>query len=310
MNEVYMKKTPILEVRHASISFSQYHGLVAKRDLRVISDLSVDLFEGEMVAVVGASGSGKSLLAHAVMGILPDNASLSGELMYCGERLTPERTRLLRGKEIVLVPQSVAYLDPLMKVGPQLRKGARDAESRLKASGLLGRYGLSPDVERKYPFELSGGMARRVLISTAVMERPRLVIADEPTPGLNASVARRVLAHFREIADDGAAVLLITHDLELAAEAADRVVVFYAGTTIEEARASDFESESKLRHPYTKALWRAMPANGFEAIQGAQPYASDVPSGCSFRLSCERATKRCSGEIPYRELDGGYVRCV
>ena len=154
---------------------------------------------------------------------------MEGEIRYDGERLTPGRVEALRGREIVLVPQGVTYLDPLMKVGPQIRRGKRSPEARAKSRSVLERYGLGAETEELYPFELSGGMARRVLISTAVMETPRLVIADEPTPGLDARAAGRILGHFREIADAGAGMLLITHDLELALTIADRVVVFYAG---------------------------------------------------------------------------------
>lgn len=262
-----MDRIPILDIQNLSVSFSQYVDMFRKNDLQVIKDLNLKLFEGEVVAVVGASGSGKSLLAHAILGILPYNASFSGRMSYCGEPLTQMRIEQLRGKEIVLVPQSVSYLDPLMKVGFQIRKSVNDKRSKEKMLQTLNRYGLGEEVEKLYPFELSGGMARRVLISTAVMDSPRLVIADEPTPGIHIDAAKQVLGHFRKIADDGAAVLIITHDLELAIEAADRVVVFYAGMTLEEAQASDFSDESKLSHPYTRALWRAMPQNGFRAIE-------------------------------------------
>ena len=146
----------------------------------------------------------------------PYNASLTGALFYNGAPLTPQRQKAIRGKELVLVPQSVSYLDPLMKVGPQVRNGRRDEAARNRSRAVLARYGLDPQVEERYPFQLSGGMARRVLISTAVMEQPRLVIADEPTPGLHPQAAQRVLGHFQELADQGAGVLLITHDLELA----------------------------------------------------------------------------------------------
>ncbi len=177
---------------------------------------------------------GKEPAAHGVLGILPYNASWSGEISYYGEKLTEKRMEGLRGKEIVLVPQSVSYLDPLMKAGTQIRKGKRDQGSRNESLKTLRRYGLDETVEKLYPFELSGGMTRRILISTAVMERPKLVIADEPTPGLHLEAAKRVLSHFREMADEGAGVLLITHDLELALKVADRIVVFYAGTSVEE----------------------------------------------------------------------------
>ena len=151
---------------------------------------------------------------------------------------------------------------------------------------------------------------RRILISTALIEEPKLVIADEPTPGLEVKAAKRAMGHFRELADRGAGVLVITHDLELAFNTADRIVVFYAGSTVEEAGISDFENEETLRHPYTKALWRALPQNGFQFIEGTQPYAKDMPRGCPFSPRCSMCTKACAGEVPYRQVRGGRVRCL
>ena len=245
-----------------------------------------------------------------VMGILPYNAEMGGEILYCGEPLTEKRICALRGKEIVMVPQSTSYLDPLMKVGTQICKGKKDPERKKKLDGIFRRYGLAEEVQEQYPFELSGGMTRRVMISTAMIEEPKLVIADEPTPGLHLKAAKRAMEHFRELADMGAGVLIITHDLELALETADRVLVFYAGYTLEDAKTEDFRQEKTLRHPYTKALWRAMSQNGFHYIDGVQPYVKDMPEGCPFAPRCEKCTEKCRGEIPYREVNGGYVRCV
>ena len=304
------EKRNVLSIEHLSISFSRYERGFRRTNLNAIRDLSLTVGEGEMVAVVGASGSGKSLLAHAVLGILPYNASWSGTMTYCGEMLTEARMKALRGKEIVLVPQSVSYLDPLMRVGEQVRNGKQDRESRKKSLAVLGRYGLDEKTERLFPFQLSGGMTRRILISTAVMETPRLVIADEPTPGLHITAARRVLSHFREIADQGAGVLLITHDLELALDTADRIVVFYAGTNLEEVDSRDFAREQTLRHPYSRALFRAMPEHGFSAAPGAQPFAGELPEGCPYGPRCPWAEEVCRGEVPYRELRGGRVRCA
>ena len=301
--------TPILEVEDLSISFLQYDRGTRRRMLPAIRRLDLTLEAGQVAAVVGSSGSGKSLLAHAVMGILPYNAVTGGRIDYDGVELTEKRIRALRGREIVLVPQSVSYLDPLMKAGAQVRKGRKDSESRRKCREVLARYGLGKETEELYPFELSGGMTRRVLISTAVMEKPGLVIADEPTPGLHLEAAKRVLTHFREIADEGAGVLLITHDLELALEAADRIVVFYAGTNVEEASVSDFEEEERLRHPYTKALFRAMPQHGFVPVSGSQPYGKDFPAGCPYAARCELADGACGKEVEYTGLRGGKVRC-
>ena len=140
--------------------------------------------------------------------------------------LQKKRICALRGKEIVMVPQSTSYLDPLMKVGTQICKGKKDPERKKKLDGIFRRYGLAEEVQEQYPFELSGGMTRRVMISTAMIEEPKLVIADEPTPGLHLKAAKRAMEHFRELADMGAGVLIITHDLELALETADRVLVF------------------------------------------------------------------------------------
>ena len=300
---------PVLEVKDLSISFTQYQGGTRRRVLPVIRRLSLTIEAGQVVAVVGSSGSGKSLLAHGILGILPYNSHMEGELRYRGEPLTPRRAEQLRGKEIVLVPQGVTYLDPLMKVGPQLRGGRRDAHARTQSRAVLARYGLGPETEERYPFELSGGMARRVLIATAAAHSPRLLIADEPTPGLDARAAGRILGHFQEIAQQGAGVLLITHDLELALTIAQKVAVFYAGETVEEAGAEDFAA-GRLRHPYTNALWNALPQNGFTPIPGSQPWPGEEGSGCPFAPRCPRRSAACAGDIPWRTVNGGQVRCL
>ncbi len=303
-------KKVILDIRNFSVSFEQYEKGLKKTKLSTIRELDVTIHEGEMVAVVGSSGSGKSLLAHGILGILPYNATLGGEIYYDVELLTEEKKEALRGNEIVLVPQSVAYLDPLMKIGPQIRKGKKDTASKEKLDGIFKGFHLKEEVQNLYPFEMSGGMNRRVLVSTALMGNPRLVIADEPTPGLHMDMVRRVMSHFREMADQGAGVLLITHDLEQAMAVADRVVVFYAGTTVEDADVKDFEKEESLRHPYSKALWRALPQNGFQFIGGVQPYVKDLPEGCPFGPRCEKCTEDCKGSIPYRKVRDGWVRCI
>lgn len=305
-----MEKEKVLEINHMKISFCQYQKGMQQTKLPVIRDLSVTIHAGEMVAIVGSSGSGKSLLAHGIMGILPYNATMEGEIRYCEETLTDRKIKKLRGKEIVLVPQSTSYLDPLMKVGQQICKGKKDPEKKRKLDQIFEKYSLDKKVQDQYPFELSGGMTRRIMISTALIETPKLVIADEPTPGLDPKLARRAMEHFRQLADMGAAVLVITHDLELALETVDRIQVFYAGYTIEDARTADFEREETLRHPYTRALWRAMPKNGFHYIDGVQPYARDMKPGCPFAPRCEKCVDKCYGEVPWHLSGNGYVRCI
>ncbi len=303
---------PVLQIKGVSISFTQYSGGLQQAELPVIRDLSLTVRPGQVVAVVGASGSGKSLLAHGILGLLPYNSRMEGEILYEGAPLTASRAAKLRGKEIALVPQGVTYLDPLMKVGAQLCRGRRDAETKARYRAALQRYGLGPETEELYPFELSGGMARRVLIASAVAEQPRLIIADEPTPGLDARAAARILGHFKELAEEGAGVLLITHDLELALTIADRVTVFYAGETMEEAAAADFRDPARLRHPFTRALWNAAPGNGFQPLAGSQPYPGTVTKGCPFAAQCGRCRADCTAaqSIPLRPLRGGMVRCL
>lgn len=306
-----MKKEPILSVKDLSVSFQMYDNGLEKYDLKVISNLTLDVRPGEIVAIAGSSGSGKSLLAHAVMGLLPENASISGELSYKGKVLSQKEKEALRGKEMALVPQSVSYLDPLMKVGTQVRGRKADKEIIKAQREIFRRFHLDEKTEQLYPFQLSGGMARRVLVSTAVLSGAEVIIADEPTPGLDLEMALEALKIFRELSDEGKAVILITHDIDLAFHIADRIAVFYAGTTVEIAAAKDFlEGVDALRHPYSKALWKALPQNGFEPIPGFQPYAKYLPKGCLFSPRCPHKTKECEENIPMREVRGGYVRCI
>ena len=304
------KKETLLEIHDLSVSFRMYdHGL-EQTDLKVISDLHLTVYPGEIVAIAGSSGSGKSLLASAILGILPGNATVHGHISYKGQQLSAERQRQLRGTKIALVPQSVAYLDPLLKVGQQA-DGHKKPYPTEKRRSLFKRFGLPDKTEQLYPYQLSGGMARRVLVSTALITDSELIIADEPTPGMSLNQALEALKMFREMANEGKAVILITHDIDLAFAFADRVAVFYAGTTVETAPASDFKKgPDALRHPYSKALWRALPQNGFHSIEGFQPYAGNLPKGCLFAPRCPYKTSKCEEGIPpVTEVRGGEVRC-
>ena len=299
--------TPILDVVDYSLSFLMYEKGLRRRQLHVIDQLSMDIRAGEVLAVVGSSGSGKSLMANAILGILPENAITSGEIRYKGTPTSEKLLGGLRGRQIAYVPQSVNNLDPRMKVGSQV-VGVYGTKARMRE--VFRRYGLGPEVEDMYPFQLSGGMARRVLISMAVMHDVELVVADEPTPGMTLEMAADTLKNFREMADRGAAVLIITHDVDLALLAADRVAVFYAGTIVEIAPRADFAGDgAALRHPYTRALWRALPQNQFEPIEGLQPYAGTIRVGCRFADRCPNRTEACGRDMPMRELRGGEVRC-
>ena len=300
----------LLEIHDLSVSFRMYDGALEQKELQVISDLHLTVRPGEIVAVAGSSGSGKSLLASAILGILPGNATVKGALRYKGQELTPNVQKKLRGTEIALVPQSIAFLDPLMKVGKQA-DGHKKPYPAEKRRSLFKRFSLPENTEKLYPFQLSGGMARRVLVSTALITDAQLIIADEPTPGMSLDQALEALQRFRELANEGKGVILITHDIDLAFEFADRVAVFYAGTTVETAPVEDFKTGTEaLRHPYSKALWRALPQNGFVPIDGFQPYAGNLPKGCLFSPRCPYATAECYEKTPpTQELRGGEVRC-
>jgi len=295
----------LLSVSGLSVVFRMYDRGFTQRDLKVISNLNINVTAGEVHAVAGSSGSGKSLLAHAILGILPRNATVEGQINYAGEALNEQRLRRLRGREIALVPQSVDYLDPLMRVGRQVSRDRSAVEK------VFSRYRLDMAVASLFPHQLSGGMMRRVLCATAVVGGARLIIADEPTPGMSKDLADRAMKHFRDLADEGAAVMLITHDIDLALAYADRISVFYAGTTVETALASDFDSEHTLRHPYTKALWRALPRNGFQPTNGFQPASGELPEGCCFADRCQMRSDACLRDsIQPRHLRGGEVSCL
>lgn len=243
-----------------------------QREVEVIHSLSLSVHEGEIVAVVGASGSGKTLLADAVLGLFEPNALVRGRIWFDGAPMDAATLAAERGRGIALVPQSVASLDPLMRVGRQVegaacgRGAARRADAarrRARRRELFARYGLSEDVARLYPHELSGGMARRVLLCCALMESPKLIIADEPTPGLDLPLAVAALADLRAFADAGGGVVLITHDIELALTVADRVAVFRDGTVVEETAVASFVDPALLAHPFSRELWHALPEHGF-----------------------------------------------
>ena len=308
-----MKKEPILSVKDLGISFSQYTKGLRRRELEVITNLDIDLYEGEILAVVGSSGSGKSLLAHAILGILPDNATTEGNIIYKGKTLTLKDKEKLRGREIVFIPQSVNFLDPLMKVSKQVKISIENKEEANKRQrDIFNKYGLDKKVDNLYPFELSGGMAKKVLLSTALVSDCKVIIADEPTPGLDEKSLNEALKDFRNIADSGRAILMITHDIEAALKIADKIAVFYAGTTLEIANVNDFKGDGKnLRHPYSKALFNALPQNGFKPIKGSQPMPNELPKGCLFQDRCEYISEKCRLIRPNaRMVRDGMVRCL
>lgn len=270
----------LLQIEGFSIGFSRYEqaGLLSSKRVvsQVIEGLNLSVHVGEIVAIVGASGSGKSLLASAIMGLYEHNALVTGTIYYDGKLQTAQSLRALRAKEIALVPQSVSALDPLMKVGKQI------GGTHQRRRELFVRYHLDESVADLYPHQLSGGMARRVLLATALVNRPHLIVADEPTPGLDLELAVQAMDDFRAFANEGGAVLLITHDIELALRVADRIAVFNAGRIVEETAVENFASPDLLAHEFSRALWHALPEHDFQAA------AVSAEETCNAHASTER----------------------
>lgn len=285
----------LLQVEDLCVSFHRYdetdagHAADSRRpflqaaratqyEVEVLRNLSVAVHAGEIVAVVGASGAGKSLLADCVLGLFDAHATVTGRIWFDGEEQTAESLARLRGHAIALVPQSIEGLDPLMKVGKQVQGAgprATRAQRKARQQELFARFGLAPEAAGLYPFQLSGGMARRVLLCCALMGNPQLIVADEPTVGLDRELALNVLADFRAFANDGGGVMLITHDIELALQVADRVAVFRAGTVVEETAVANFASPDLLETDYARALWHALPEHDF-AVPDALTAASSA----------------------------------
>lgn len=305
----------MLEIDALSITFKRYDGWLARTELTPIRCLDLTIDKGQVVSVVGESGAGKSLLAHAILGLLPTNAVVSGKMTYQGKPLTPQRIRQLRGREIALIPQSVGFLNPLWRVGGQVARAARlsgkDTAAAVKArDSAFARYHLAEAVKTLFPYQISGGMARRVLTAAATVGNAQLVLADEPTSGMDAENSRNALAYLRNLADSGRSVLLITHDIEAAVQISEKVAVFRKGVTVEYADVQDFKGENFLRHPYTRQLFNALPGKAFtEAVNGSNDQSRD-DQGCVHCGACAQEQELCRKSPPSRkEIRNGWVRC-
>ncbi len=306
----------MLEVNNLSIGFVRYRKGLARDQRLPIRSLDLQVNQGQIVAVVGESGAGKSLLAHAVLGLLPHNAIVRGEMRFKGKRLTQAHQVKLRGRKIALIPQSVGFLNPLCRIKTQARRAAvlsghSPHEAAQAVNSAFERYLLGPEVKDMFAHQLSGGMARRVLTAMATVGRAELIIADEPTTGLDAQTVQESLKHLRCLADDGKAVMLITHDITAALTIADKVAVFHAGTTVEVAPAGAFNGSAKrLHHPYSRLLWRCMPQNSFIEWGNNCELSSNGDKGCRYRSICAHPKPRCHEKRPeIRPIENALVRC-
>ncbi|MAC78158.1 MAG: peptide ABC transporter ATP-binding protein [Rhodobacteraceae bacterium] len=293
--------------------------------LSLVDGVTLDIAPGEVVALVGESGSGKSLTALSVMGLLGEGLSVTGgRVVFDGLdlTLTPGALRRLRGQDIAMIFQEpVSSLNPLLPVGEQVAESlvvhgkASASEARKQAVEMLRRVGI-PEPDRRahqLPAELSGGMCQRVMIAAALISRPRLLIADEPTTALDVTIQAQILSLMSDLAAEaGTSVLLITHDMGVVAELADRVCVMYGGRVVEQGPVEDLFDMP--RHPYTSMLLRTIPrlddppGGELFAIRGSVPSPRDWPEGCRFRTRCPRATDACATR-PVLQGDSHRVAC-
>jgi len=295
--------------------------------LRPVDQVSYDIQEGEILGVVGESGAGKSMTGNAVIGLLDRPARItSGEIWLNGRRidqLQGEALRAVRGKEIGMVFQDpLTSLNPLLQIGEQLTEtmlahlGLSEADAKKRAIAALDEVGIPAASSRidSYPHEFSGGMRQRVVIALALCAEPSLVIADEPTTALDVSVQAQIIALLRRLCRErGTAVMLVTHDMGVIAEAADRVAVMYAGRLAELGPVRDVIQ--KPRHPYTEGLMGSTPLASrgqarLRQIPGAMPRLGRLPTGCAFHPRCPKAEGKCRQDPnPHLDADQGRSAC-
>jgi peptide/nickel transport system ATP-binding protein len=300
-----------------------YYG-TPRGPVRAVDGVSLDIAAGEIVGLVGESGCGKSTLGRGILGLLPEGAVSDGEVLYAGRNLVgmPSRElRRLRGPDLGLIFQEpMTRLNPLMRIEEHFRETIEqheqnldDREIRKRSLETLGRMGIPPTRFRQYPHEFSGGMRQRIMIALALVLRPKLLIADEPTTSLDVIVEAQILGILADLRRNfGTALLLITHNLGIVAESCDRVAVMYAGRIVEEGPARDVFIEPA--HPYTRELLRSiisLDTEELHSIPGAPPNLIDPPPACRFHPRCPNAMRVCAVKHPVevRLEDSRRVEC-
>ncbi|MET3942437.1 peptide/nickel transport system ATP-binding protein [Paenibacillus sp. PvP094] len=312
----------LLEIRHLRTNFRTRQGEVTSVD-----DVSFSLKAGETLCIVGESGCGKSVTSLSILRLLGRSGYISsGSIRFDGKDLAelPEQELVkLRGKEISMIFQDpMSSLNPVFTIGNQLTEtirlhlGMRAKEAKQYAVSLLKQVGF-PRAEQllgQYPHTLSGGMKQRVMIAMALACRPKLLIADEPTTALDVTIQAQILSLMKQIREEtGTSIMLITHDLGVVAEMADRIIVMYAGQVVEEAEV--YELFDHPEHPYTIGLMESIPHIEIEdtelrSIPGAVPSLQSMPCGCRFKDRCSRATAQCHTPPPLTEIREAHkVRC-
>jgi oligopeptide/dipeptide ABC transporter ATP-binding protein len=330
----------LLDVRHLNIEFlvqgratSGQVGRVPRQTLHAVRDLSFSIAPREVVGLVGESGSGKSITSLAIMRLLPPQARVTGEILFAGNGSVPrnlaaledDAMRQLRGSGIAMIFQEpMTALNPVMRVGEQIAEAVAAHHSISKKDAWQRAVDAMNDVAipeaarraRDYPHQLSGGMRQRIMIAMAIVNRPQLLIADEPTTALDVTIQAQILDLLAELRTKfGLAMLFISHDLAVVSQVADRVAVMYSGNLVElGARRDIFQAPA---HPYTRGLLHAVPdlktdrAAPLRTIEGTVPALSAMPPGCSFEPRCDFRIPECTRELPplVEVAAGHWARC-
>ena len=297
---------PLLEINQLSVSLQK-----RKQTLKAVDNLSLKIYSGEILGLVGESGAGKSMTGSAILGLIdPPLFISSGKIIFEGERID-QNTKNIRGSKISMIFQDpLVSLNPLRRIGDQLVEtiithfDVSKTQAFERAKSLLEEVGIDPSRINAYPHTFSGGMRQRVVIALALAPEPALIIADEPTTALDVSVQAQILDLLKKLAKErGTAIILITHDMGVIAETTDRVAVLYSGRLAEIGKTADVLKDPK--HPYTKGLVASTPridANSLLEklfqIPGAMPDLDNIPEGCPFHPRCDFADAQCRKEQP------------
>jgi peptide/nickel transport system ATP-binding protein len=307
-----VRTSTMLTIKDLTVRFRLPDAIV-----EAVTGIDLAVAPGELLAVVGESGCGKSVLAHALLGLLPANATVSGTALLHGNGAlvdllaADEKTlaRTVRGRRVGLVPQSPATALTPVRTGRHLLQETLRAHGRARtdAETVAAGVGLAPADLDLYPHELSGGMAQRLVTALALAPDPPLLLADEPTSGLDRPLVDATLDLLRARCDQGSAVILITHDLAAAERVADTVAVMYASRIVEHRPAREFFGGP--RHPYAHALLDALPDRAFTPIPGHPPMLTDLPAGCAFAPRCPRAAEECGSRPGLDSDEQGRLAC-
>ncbi|WP_193062011.1 ABC transporter ATP-binding protein [Oceanobacillus oncorhynchi] len=308
------QQEPLLSVHQLKAHFQSEDGLV-----KAVDGINFDVYQGETVCIVGESGCGKSVTAMSIMGLLPDTSKVEGEINLAGKDLTKlskGNMRRIRGNELSMIFQEpMTSLNPVMTIGEQMtevlleHQAISKKQATKKSLELIKMVGIGrgEQIIKSYPHQLSGGMLQRVMIAIALACNPKVLIADEPTTALDVTIQAQVLNLLQDLKEEtNMSMLLITHDLGVVAEVADRVVVMYAGKVVEQGTVEEIFANPK--HPYTKGLLQAKPVLGSRkkklyTIPGQVPKLVDLKPSCYFADRCEHCMKICTQQTPELKSD-------